>query len=50
MRQKIMMVSGEASGDMHGAKLAESLYAQGNPIEIFGRPVSPYLSSVIARV
>ena len=36
MRPKIMMVSGEASGDMHGAKLAESLYAQGNPIEIFG--------------
>jgi len=36
MRPKIMMVSGEASGDMHGAKLAESLYAQGNPIELFG--------------
>jgi lipid-A-disaccharide synthase len=31
-----MMVSGEASGDMHGAKLAESLYAQGSPIELFG--------------
>jgi lipid-A-disaccharide synthase len=36
MRPKIMIVSGEASGDMHGAKLAESLYAQGNPIELFG--------------
>jgi len=36
MRQKIMIVSGEASGDMHGAKLAESLYARGNPIELFG--------------
>jgi lipid-A-disaccharide synthase len=36
MRRKIMIVSGEASGDMHGAKLAESLYAQDNPIELFG--------------
>ena len=31
-----MIVSGEASGDMHGAKLAESLFAQDEHIELFG--------------
>ena len=31
-----MIVSGEASGDMHGAKLVESLYAYRRPIELFG--------------
>jgi len=31
-----MIVSGEASGDMHGAKLAESLCAYAEPIELFG--------------
>ena len=31
-----MIVSGEASGDMHGAKLAESLYAHDDDIELFG--------------
>ena len=34
--QKVMIVSGEASGDMHGAKLAESLYAIDEHIELFG--------------
>lgn len=31
-----MIVAGEASGDMHGAKLAESLYAQNQRVELFG--------------
>lgn len=34
--QKVMIVSGEASGDMHGAKLAESLNANAEPLELFG--------------
>lgn len=34
--QKVMIVSGEASGDMHGAKLTESLRAYAEPIELFG--------------
>ena len=35
-RRKVMIVSGEASGDMHGAKLAESLCAYDAHIELFG--------------
>ena len=35
-RRKVMIVSGEASGDMHGAKLAESLCACDAHIELFG--------------
>jgi lipid-A-disaccharide synthase len=33
---KVMIVSGEASGDMHGAKLVESLHAYERSIELFG--------------
>lgn len=33
---KVMIVSGEASGDMHGAKLAESLNAITEHLELFG--------------
>jgi len=35
-RRKIMIVSGEASGDMHGAKLAESLFGCDEQLELFG--------------
>lgn len=35
-RRKVMIIAGEASGDMHGAKLAESLYAQDDQLKLFG--------------
>lgn len=36
LRKKIMIIAGEASGDMHGAKLAQSLQTQSNNISLFG--------------
>ena len=35
-RRRVMIVAGEASGDMHGAKLAEALLARDDRLELFG--------------
>ncbi|MGD9331785.1 MAG: lipid-A-disaccharide synthase [Desulfobacterales bacterium] len=35
-QRKMMIVAGEASGDMHGAKLADALYAHGDHLTLFG--------------
>ena len=32
----IMMIAGEASGDMHGAKLAQAIHARATDITLFG--------------